>query len=131
MAPRTRTIAHGETMVVRGLDDFLRASDRAGRESKRYTRDTFREVGEDVRRGSTARFMRYSPRSAERYRTVVRRRGISVEQTLRRTTGLRPDFGALQMRRALEPALDVEAPNLESKLEAAMDRVADHFDAPA
>jgi len=124
-------MAQGQTVVVRGLDDFLRATDRADRESKRFVRSTFREVGEDVRRDSTSRFVRYSPRTAERFRTIVRRRGVSVEQTLRRTTGLRPDFGALQMRRALVPALDDNADTLDRKLEDAMGKVADHFDNPA
>jgi hypothetical protein len=128
MARRTD---RGGTLVLKGYDDFLRATDRASRESKRYVRETFREVGDDVRKDSATRLTKYSPRSAARIRTVVRRRGISVEQTLRRTTGLRPDFGALQMRRALVPALDDNAPALERKLEHAMDRVADHFDNPA
>jgi len=117
-----------QTLVVSGMADFLKATDLAPKESKRYVRSTFREVGEDVRAESAARFSRYDTRSAGRIRTIVRRRGVSVEQTLRRTTGLRPDFGALQMRTALLPALDANAGELDRKLSEALDRVADHFE---
>lgn len=34
---------------------------------------------------------------------------VFVEQSARKKTGLRPDFGALQMRDALEPALEQKA----------------------
>jgi hypothetical protein len=59
---------------------------------------------------------------------VVRQRGIAVEQSRRRTTGKRPDFGALQMTRALMPSLDEHEAETMQELERAMDEVADIFD---
>lgn len=118
-----------QTLRVSGMEQFLRATDLADRDSKRFVRSAFREIGADVRNESQSRFMTYDARSAERYRVIVRRRGVSVEQVLRRTTGLRGDFGALQMKKALVPALVDHAPELDRKTGEALDKVADHFEA--
>lgn len=124
-------MAQGATVRVNGYREFLRAINRADRESKRYVRTTFAHVGESVRREATSRFLPIDVRSATSYRVVVRTRGIAVEQTRRRTTGKRPDFGRLQMRRALVPALEANAHTLERELEHALDLVATHFERPA
>jgi hypothetical protein len=51
----------------------------------------------------------------------VRQRGVAVEQSRRRTTGLRPDFGVLQMQRALLPALDTKQSEVVDKVEQLLD----------
>ncbi len=45
-----------------------------------------------------------------------------------RTTGRRPDFGRLQLSRALYPAVDENQDKVTEKMESAIDRVADHFE---
>lgn len=117
-----------QTLRVHGYREFLRAADRAGKESKKAVRGTFREVGEIVRVDAAKRFAEFSPRSAAGYRVRVRARGVAVEQSLRRTTGNRPDFGALQMAEALEPALEQQEGEVLDAFEDALDKVADHFD---
>lgn len=117
-----------ETLKVRGFKEFVRACDHAGKETKKQVRGTFRKVGDIVKVEAAARFASYDARSAAGYRTVVRQRGVSVEQSLRKTTGKRPDFGALQMTKALIPALDDKADEVEHAMEAAIDKVADHFE---
>lgn len=114
-------------LVVHGYREFMAATARADRESKKYVRDTFRQVGEVVRVQASARFASTHARTAAGYRVRVRQRGIAVEQSLAKSTGLRPDFGALQMRRALVPSLMSNADTLDRELERALDRVADHF----
>lgn len=115
-------------LIVKGYREFLRATDHAGREAKAAVRGTFRNVGEIVRRSAEGKFARYSPRSAAGYRTVVRVRGVAVEQSLRKTTGKRPDWGAVQMKDALLPALEQNERRVEKAFEAALERVADHFE---
>jgi hypothetical protein len=117
-----------DTLVVTGYKEFIRACDHAGKETKKQVRDTFRKVGDIVKVDAAAKFAAYDVRSAAGYRTVVRQRGVSVEQSLRRTTGLHPDYGALQMRKALLPALSEDEPRIEHEFELALDKVADHFD---
>ena len=57
-------------------------------------------------------------RTAEGFRTYVRVGGaVSVEQSLRKTTGLRPDWGALQMTEALLPARDEKLDEVAERIE--------------
>jgi hypothetical protein len=119
----------GETLQLLGYREFLRACDRAGSESKRYVRGTFREVGDIVRLDASAMLAPASPHSAAGYRTYVRARGVAVEQSLRRTTGKRPDWGAHQMRRALVPSMTRNEGQIVGAMERAIDTVCDHFEA--
>lgn len=121
-------MAQSDTLVVRGYRDFLRATDRAEKESKRFVRDNFRKVGEVVRRPAAEDLGELSPKSAAGLRTIVRVRGVNVEQTLRRTTGKRPDWGATQMREILLPNMEEHEREVEQELEKSLDRIADHFE---
>lgn len=114
------------TLRARGLREAIRAFDRAGRQAKREFRSALRVVGHVVRDEWADRFDRIDPRSAAGLRTVVRQRGVSVEQTIRRTTGLRPDYGAKQMRFGIGVLADKEH-EIEVAAEEALDRVVDHF----
>lgn len=115
-------------LVIRGYKPFLKACEHAGKETKRLVRSTFREVGEIVRVDAARRFSSISPVSAAGYRVRVRLRGVSVEQSIRKTTGRHPEYGAKQMRYALLPAMDANKARVEAAFETAIDTVADHFD---
>jgi len=117
-----------ESLRVKGYKEFLRATDRAGRDAKRFTRDAFREVGEQVKAEAQRLFEKTDARSAAGYRVRVRLRGAAVEQSIRKTTGLHPEYGALQMRKALLPALRAKETEIGFATERALDKVADHFD---
>ena len=121
-------MARAETLRVEGYREFMRAVARADNESRKRVRTVFREVGEDVRADAQTFFDPISSKSAAGYRTRVRQTGIVVQQSLTKVTGRRPDYGALQMRRALLPALAANAPELDQKMERAMGQVCDHFD---
>ena len=116
------------TVRVKGYKEMIRACDRAAKESKKEVRGVFREVGEIVRVPAAASLARLSPRSAAGFRTVVRTRGVTVEQTLRRTTGLRRDWSARQQHDILEPELDRRENEVLEAFDEALDKVADHFD---
>lgn len=131
------------TVVVRGLRQAITAFDRAETHTKREIRSTLREVGDIVKVEARSMFSRYGTAAAGAtsyggsrashadtaagFRTVVRRRGVSVEQSLRKTTGRHPEYGGLQMRHGLVPALDREAGRIESAFEHALDHVCDQF----
>ncbi len=115
-------------LVVRGYKPFLKAVRHATPDSRRQVRRAFREVGEIVRVKAEEMFKPYSAVSAAGYKVRVRQRGIAVEQSLRKTTGKRPDYGALQMRNALLPARHDTFEETQVEFEKALDRVADHFD---
>ena len=120
-------MARTGTLAVEGYQGLMRAFALADREQKREARKAFRRVGEVVRHDAMRRMSPIDAGSASGYRTRVRPREIAVEQSLRRTTGKRPDYGSLQMRRALLPALLSNAAETERELERALDQVADHF----
>ncbi len=109
------------------MKEFLHATDHAGPVAKKEVRDAFRDVGKVVRTAAEVKFVRFDVNTAQHFKVVVRQRGVSVEQTLRKTTGLRPDFGALQMKKALIPALDENQGEVENRMELALERVARQF----
>jgi hypothetical protein len=117
-----------QTVRVDGLKEFLRATDRADKATKKMVRDRLRDVAkpvlEDARRG----LARYDTRSASRLGISVRKAGtVSVEQRLRRTTGAHPQFGSLQQHSVLEPALDANAVAVMRGFEKALDDITDEF----
>lgn len=109
---------------VKGLDELQRAFRQVNKGLAKELRKELREAGNIVRDDAGPRFAKYDAVSAAGYRTKVRQRGVSVEQTLGRTTGRRPDFGALQMRKALEPALDAKQGEVIDQLDGMVDRLA-------
>ncbi len=121
-------MAVGATVRVRGLRQFNRAARLAGPDSRREVRDAFEDVGESVRSEATRRFAPIDRESASAYVVRSRARGVAVESRKRKTSGKRPDFGALQMRLALLPAATVKENETERRLEEAFDRVGDHFE---
>lgn len=72
------------------------------------------EVGEVAKRDAETRFTDWSPENAAThaataagFRVRVRAGGrVEIEQSLPRTTGMHPEYGALMMTKALLPARD-------------------------
>jgi hypothetical protein len=120
-------MAEAATVRVTNYRETMRALARSDAASRKAVRAEFRHVGDLVKQDAAQRFSRYDAKSAAGYRTRVRQRGIAVEQSLRRTTGRHPEFGALQMRRALVPALESNEEGTVRALEEALDRVCDRF----
>jgi hypothetical protein len=102
--------------VMRGLKE-------ADTKSRREARKVLRHAGDKVREGAEQRFERYDEKSAEGYRVRVRQRGVAVEQSLRRTTGKHPEFGTLQIERALEPSLEANEDQIYREFEDAFDKI--------
>jgi hypothetical protein len=116
------------TIRVRGYREFARAASKAEKSTKKVVHEKLREAATVVRVEGYRRFRRYSERSASGFRIRSRIGGVFVEQSLRKTTGQHPEYGTLQMRVALEPALDAKAGEVERNLEKAIDELADMLD---
>lgn len=117
----------GATLQVHGYRQFMQALQLADKESRKAARDELRKAAEHVRLDGAQLFAPTDARSAAGYRTRVRQRGVAVEQSLRRTTGTRPNFGGLQMRRALLPALERNEERTVRETEDALERICDRF----
>jgi hypothetical protein len=98
-----------QAIRVEGLTELIQALHVVDRGLEKEVREGLREGGQKVQGRATARFMRYGVKTARGFKTIVRQRGVSVEQSLRKTTGLRPEWGKVQMVKGLLPALDDEA----------------------
>lgn len=104
-----------------GLKELRRDLKRADAETDKELRKKFKEVGDLVRVEATSLFSSYDARSATGYRTRVRQRGISVEQSRKNRGGSkRPNYTQLQNRVAMEPALENKRDEVVDKLEEAI-----------
>jgi hypothetical protein len=111
------------TIQVKGIRDLLRAFQAYDAALLKKLREELRDTGRLVQADAYSRFSSVSPKSAAGFKVRVRQRGVSVEQSLRRTTGLHPEFGSLQMRKALLPALESKQPLVMERLELMLDRL--------
>lgn len=116
-----------ETLRVEGYRELVRAFRAADRDQRLALRHTLRDVGGIVQRDAVRRLSPIDARSAAGYRVYVRQRGVGVEQSLRKTTGVHPEWGAYQMRHALLPALAAKEGDVEQAMERALDLVANKF----
>ena len=119
--------ARGSTLEVKDFNKFMITLASADKGMNRVARAEIRKAGDHVKFDAAARFVRYDPKTAAGYRVVVRRRGVAVEQALRKTTGKRSDFGTLQWERALGPAADENADRTREAIEQAFDVIAATF----
>lgn len=113
------------TVRVTGLKELNRAINKADRDTQKLLKAPFKRVGEIVRADAESKFSAYDSRSAGGYRVKVQVKGVKVEQSLRKVTGKRGDYGALQMRRAMQPALDDKQPEVIVEMNKALDEIAD------
>lgn len=117
-------MAESVTIRIHGLAGLQRALKRYADGLNKEIDRELRAAGKIVETRARSMFADISPRSAMGMRSRTRGFGrVVVEQTRRRTTGARPDFGALQMRRALIPARSAERDNVIHALENMLDRL--------
>jgi hypothetical protein len=117
-----------ETLAVHGLKEMLKANAKADKETRLAVRHELRAVGDIVKQDAASLFAPVNSRSAAGYKTRVRQRGVAVEQSIRKTTGKHPEYGALQMRKALLPALHANAAETERRMERAMDTISRRYE---
>jgi hypothetical protein len=116
-------------IAIYGLAQLLKASKDAGSVTNREVRAALAQSGEIVRADAATRLAHYNAKSAQGLKVRVRQRGIGVEQSLRKTTGRRADWGKLQMKKALLPAVESKLPEVEAEFEKALDEIVDVFTA--
>jgi hypothetical protein len=117
-----------ETVAVRGLTELIRDFKHLDKPVKTRLRQSLRDVGDVVKQDAATRFSSTDSRSAAGYKTRVRQRGVAVEQSIRKTTGKHPEYGSLQMRKALLPALMSNEQDMHRELERTLDRISREFE---
>lgn len=112
-----------EPLRLNGYTQTLRAINELPRAVAKGLRAELRHVGESIRAETAADFAETSPETASGFRTYVRLRGVSVEQSDRKTTGLRPDWGVKQQRDLIDN-LDDKQDELVADVAVMVERVA-------
>lgn len=91
----------GTTVRVSGLNETIRAFNRIDRSLANEVRSELKKVAEPVAADARGRIGRYSGANTAGIKPVTSTRSVFVRQSQGKTTGKRPDFGALQMRHLL------------------------------
>jgi hypothetical protein len=113
----------GDVLKVVGMRELLVACKTAERSSRIEVRRALKDAGDTVRADAAQRFDGYSTKTAAGFKVSVRQTAVSVRQSLRKTTGRRPDYGALQMTKGLLPARAAKQAAFEAEMEHALDRI--------
>lgn len=111
------------TVRVEGLRELQRDLKRADQETAKRFRAGLKEVGDPVQEEATDRGSRY--RGIGRFVVRARMATVTVEQSARTVTGERGDFGVLQMRTVLEPALDDRQDEVVERFERLTNEIID------
>jgi hypothetical protein len=111
------------TVRVHGLRELNKAFRNVEKDLRKELREELRGVGRIVANEAAGLFAPIDPGSASGFKVRVRQRGVAVEQSKRRTTGAHPEYGGLQMRKALLPALERKEPEVVRGLEGMLDRL--------
>ena len=121
------------TLVISGFKETIAAIDTLVPSERAAMRGALEKVGELVRVGGARTLVQYeaekynrtkwAEHSAAGFKTRVRQRGVEVEQSLRKTTGLHPEWGAVQMTHGLLPALFRNELEIIAEFDRAMDKV--------
>lgn len=113
-----------EAVRVHGLRQLGRAFKAADADLNRGLNRELLSVGQIVADDARRRFNAIDERSAAGFRPRMRGFGrLEVEQRRRRKTGKRPDYGALQMRRALLPARSANTERVVDALDDLLGRM--------
>lgn len=116
-----------ETLVVEGYADLIKGLRGYDRKFKAKARQAFRNVGEHVRADAASTAAPVNTKTAAGYKVAVKQRGVEVYQSVQKTTGRHPEYGAFQMIHILRPAQIRKAPEAEREIEQALDTLTAQF----
>ena len=106
---------------MEGLRELRAASKKAEGDLKNF-RGRMKWIAEPVAEDAVSRGSRFAGIGPIKPR-LHGARGVDVEQTKGKVTGKRGDFGALQMRTVLEPALDARQGEVVDRFETVVDEI--------
>jgi hypothetical protein len=108
-----------QTIRVRGYRETARALQRVNKGAKAALYTGLKEAANPIAEDARSRLAGYTGMKTSTIRPRANLRGVYVTQGARKTTGLRPDFGSLQMRQGLLPALYSRQDDIVDRVETA------------
>jgi hypothetical protein len=118
----------GEAVQVSGLRETVRALNKVNRDAKKVVLAELAAAAEPIAASARTKISRYTGASLTTIKPRAATKGVFVRQNARKVTGLRSDFGALQMTHGLLPALAEHADEIIPGLDRALGRLADSQD---
>ena len=116
------------TVRVKGLSQLNRDFRKLGPELQKELRAELKAVAEPVATEARSLAARFGPKTVRGIAAGSRAGAAVVRQRNRKTTGKRPDFGVLQMRDVLIPAIDAKEEETVRGMERMLDRLGGEFD---
>lgn len=113
----------GPAVRIRGLRETQRAFKRMSGAVGPTLREGLRGAAEPVAREARMRVGQYAGAKTSTIGPRVTLSSVKVTQRARKVTGLRPDFGALQMTRAFIPALEHNTETVQRAASEALESV--------
>ena len=117
-----------EHIVVKGYAELDRALRKVSKEvdpqASARMRGAFKAAAEPVAASAREKISRFEGASLQTIHPVATARGTFVVQDARKVSGLRGDFGNLQLRTGLEPALEENKELVLRGIEHALDVIA-------
>lgn len=114
-------------VAVEGYRQLQRDFGRMSKDLRKDLRSQLKEIGGIVADDARQRAAAYSDRTARSIRPKVRTADLSVQDTARKVTGKRPDYGKLVMRRVLLPAREAKQRELMDGLETMLDKLGHRY----
>jgi len=112
------------TVRLRGLRELDRALGKVNKQAQKTVRDALKDVASrTVVPSAKSKLTRYPGASVGTIGPKAVAKGVFVTQRAKKVTGLRPDFGRLQMTHVLEPALEENQTQVLDEVEDALDRL--------
>lgn len=112
-----------ETLLVTGYLQVMAAFDKSIIDLGVFYRQELKRVGDIIKVDASARFLPYDKRSAAGYRTYVTQMHVNVGQSIQATTHMHPEYGKLQMLKALLPALHSKHDEVVRRFQLVLDKV--------
>jgi hypothetical protein len=112
------------TVRVYGLREVNAAFRKVDSSLARQFGDDLKKAAEPVVKEAQQKETRWRGASIGTIRAKRSGARVFVEQSARKRTGLRPDYGALQLRSALVPALEENADEVFTEVDKVLDRYA-------
>jgi len=108
-----------ETIRVKGYREAARALQRVNKGAKLALYAGLRDAADPIAQDARSRLSGYQGIKTSSIRPRVGVRGVYITQGAKKTSGLRPDFGSLQMRVGLLPAAYSRQDDIVAKVEEA------------
>jgi hypothetical protein len=111
------------TLKVKGYREVLRALNQVDKGTRKSVLDGLKKGAEPVAADARSLLSRYAGLDTGSIQPRAVARGVYITQKRGKKTGLRPDFGSLQMRQGLLPAAYRNQDKIVDAVDGALDKL--------